>query len=181
MADFDYKNEDLYFRHRPSEGTRLKNGDSDDKQPGDGERDINLHPQVADALTLYIQTSHPIVTDEYDREPLFTTSRGRASRSTLRRWIYEATSCRWSHNGPTEIDCNGTCDPDSHVCPLSYYPHAIRRGSIVNHLSGGLRPDRAGERFNVSTTVIKKHYDPRTKRKKKNDRAEAVKNAWSEY
>jgi transposase len=70
-----------------------------------------------------------------------------------------------------------TVTRDTNVCPYSYYPHAIRRGAIVHHLSSGLRPDLASERFNVSIQTIKKHYDPRTKRKRKEDRSEAVRNA----
>jgi hypothetical protein len=135
---------------------------------------------VIDAVQLYIQTTRHDVTDAYGREPLFTTQYGRPSKSTLRRWVYEATSCRWLTVENESQSCDGTCHPDTNVCSYSYYPHAIRRGSIVEHLSGGLRPDLASERFDVSTKIIKKHYDPRTKRQRKEDRSESVRNAWSE-
>lgn len=180
VSDFDPENNDLHFRHRLNEGTRLKNGYAEDNTPGDGERDVTISPRVVEAIKLYLETDRPDVTDAYGRKPLFATSQGRAARSTLRRWVYEATSCRWLHNGPVELTCDGSCDPRSNVCPHSYYPHAIRRGAIVNHLSGGLRPDRAGGRFDVSTPIIKRHYDPRLKQQLKNDRKEAVKDAWSE-
>lgn len=180
VSDLDTENNDLYFYHRPDQGTYLKNGEEDDDMSGDGERVISIRPRAVKAIKLYLQTDHPGVTDAYNRKPLFATARGRPSRSTLRRWVYAATSCRWVHGGPTDVACDGSCDPDSDVCPHSYYPHAIRRGAIVDHLSGGLRPDRAGGRFNVSTPVIKQHYDPRVKMQLKNDREEAVKNAWSE-
>lgn len=180
ISDLDTVNNDLYFRHRPDQGTHLKNGEEDDDTAGNGERVIAIRPRAVKAIELYLQTDHPGVIDEYGRKPLFATVRGRASRSTLRRWVYEATSCRWLHGGPVDVTCDGSCDPDSDVCPHSYYPHAIRRGSIVDHLSGGLRPDKAGGRFNVSTPVIKKHYDPRVEKQLKNDREEAVKSAWSE-
>lgn len=179
VSDFDPASSDLYFRHRPTEGTRLKNGVDDDDTSGDGERDITIQPRAAKAIKQYLQTDHPNVTDAYGRKPLFATAQGRAARSTLRRWVYEATSCRWLHGGPLDVTCDGSCDPDSNVCPHSYYPHAIRRGAIVAHLSGGLRPDKAGGRFDVSTPVIRQHYDPRVKHQLKNDREEAVKNAWS--
>lgn len=41
-------------------------------------------------------------------------------------------------------------------------------------------PDRAAERFNVSVDVIRAHYDPRDKSRRKDDRADAVRNAWDD-
>ncbi|WP_420182088.1 tyrosine-type recombinase/integrase [Haloarcula sp. KBTZ06] len=178
LKDFDPESRELRFRHRPEMGTRLKNGDRTDGTSGDGERNVELSNHVVEALQLYIETIRPDVTDKHGREPLFATQYGRASRSTLRRWVYRATSCRWLSVETEDQACDGSCCPDSDVCPHSYYPHAIRRGAIVHHLSGGLRPDLASERFDVSTKIIRKHYDPRTKRQRKEDRAESVRNAW---
>ncbi len=180
LDDLDLNNNDLSIRHRPEEGTRLKNGEASDDTAGNGERDIALHPNVVDALCHYIELERPSVTDDSSREPLFATVYGRASKSTLRRWIYSATSCRWAADGPETATCDGSCDPDMNVCSCSYYPHAVRRGSIVEHLSGGLRPDRASQRFNVTPSVLEKHYDPRTPAQRKSDREDAVKDAWSE-
>lgn len=180
VTDFDKIGEDLTVRHRPAEGTRIKNGRETDDTPGDGERDITLHPNVVEALTSYIHSERREATDNFGRDPLFTTQHGRPARSTLRRWIYDATSCRWADTDHKGITCDGSCDPDSNVCPYSYYPHAIRRGAIVAHLSNGLRPDRAAERFDVSIDVIRAHYDPRDKARLKDDRADAVRNAWDD-
>lgn len=179
IQDFDPENNTIRLRHRPETGTRLKNGEKDDATPGDGERDVEIADNVVDAISLYIETERPDVTDENGREPLFATARGRAARSTLRRWVYQATSCRWAEVKGEESRCDGTCDPDSNICPHSYYPHAIRRGAIVNHLSGGLRLDLASQRFDVSPRTLQKHYDPRSKERRKEDRAEAVRSAWS--
>lgn len=178
VKDFRPDENELRIRHRPETGTRLKNGTEDSDTSGDGERNIVLRNQASDAIELYVATGRPESTDEYGREPLFPTSQGRAARSTLRRWIYQGTSCRWAPKECGEETCDGDCDPDSNVCSYSYYPHAIRRGAIVHHLSGGLRPDLASERFDVSVTVIRRHYDPRTKRRRKEDRAEAVRSSW---
>lgn len=160
----------LRVRHRPDTGTRLKNGE-------DGQRHVVLADSVVDALNLYIATKRADVSDDYGRQPLFTTGYGRASKSTLRRWIYQATSCQWAPES-NEHRCDGACDPDSSVCLVSYYPHAIRRGAIVRHLSGGLSPDKASQRFDVSPSVIEEHYDPRTEARRLEDRMEAVRNAW---
>jgi len=176
--DFDPASNEIRLRNRPERGTRLKNGDTDDGTAGDGERNIILDDRTVTALQLYLQYERPDVTDEFDREPLFATQFGRASRSTLRRKIYEATSCRWVPNSNSTNSCDGNCNPDSNVCPSSYYPHAIRRGAIVNHLSGGLPPHIASERFDVSVPTIKRHYDPRSKRRRRKDRADSVRDAW---
>ncbi|RQH02024.1 integrase [Natrarchaeobius oligotrophus] len=180
-CDFDPDENIIRLRHRPETGTRLKNGRENDSTPGDGERNVEINDCVADALQLYIKNERPEITDKYGREPLFATTHGRAVRSTLRRWVYEATSCRWATEVMNKSTCDGNCDPDSSVCPYSYYPHAIRRGAIVNHLSGGLRLDLASQRFNVSPRTLRKHYDPRTKEKRRKDRSEAVRCAWPDW
>jgi len=174
VSDFDPQKQDLVFPDCPDEGTRLKNKRG-------GKRIIILKCEVADAIHYYVINKRPGVTDEYGREPLFATTEGRALTSTLRRWVYESTSCLWAKKGPNQASCDGSCDPDSNVCSYSYYPHAIRRGEIVNHLSNGLRPDRASERFDVSVKLIEKHYDPRLKRQRKEDRVEAVRKSWSSF
>lgn len=169
---------EITVRHRPDEGTRIKNGRERDDAPGDGERNVIIHPDVVAALSEYIQFERIEISDEFERNPLFTTQHGRTACSTLRRWIYRATSCRWA-DASDEITCDGQCHPDSNVCPYSYCPHAIRRGAIVSYLSNGLRPDRASGRFDVSPDVIEAHYDPRSKSQRKDDRADAVRNAWA--
>lgn len=178
VDDFDPDNRELRIRHRPDTGTRLKNGSETENTAGDGERNITVAEEVIEAIALYIETERPAVVDEHDRDPLFATPYGRATRSTIRRKVYRATSCRWAPTDRDDLCCDGSCDPDSDVCQYSYYPHAVRRGSIVRHLSGGLSHSIASERFDVSIRTLRKHYDPRTKRKRKDDRADAVRNAW---
>ncbi|WP_233357450.1 site-specific integrase [Halococcoides cellulosivorans] len=178
VRDFDPANSEVCLRHRPESGTRLKNGSEDEHTAGDGERNVELSDRVVTAIDSYLDHERPAVTDDYGRDPLFATTHGRATRSTLRRRVYEATSCRWAPESSDDRSCDGSCDPDSEVCEYSYYPHAIRRGAIVRHLSGGLQPAIASERFDVSIETIRKHYDPRTKRKRKEDRSAAVRTAW---
>lgn len=177
--DFDPANNEVRLRHRPATGTRLKNGDVNKNTVGDGERNVTLGDHAIQAINDYIDIDRPTVTDSYGREPLFATQHGRATRSTLRRRVYRATSCRWADKEAEDRTCDGSCHPDTNVCEYSYYPHAIRRGSIVHHLSSGLRPSIASERFDVSIRTLRKHYDPRTKRKRKADRSDEVRQAWS--
>jgi len=180
LQDFAADEAVLRVRHRPVTDTNLKNGSEDDDSPGDSERDIALHPSVVDALREYIRVERHDVSDNYGRDPLFTTAYGRPSKSTLRRWIYAATSCRWHDNQEEENeDCDGSCDPDSDVCPFSYNPHAIRRGAITTHLTGGLRRDRAAERFDVSEPVLRAHYDERTQAEELAAREQEVRKTWN--
>ena len=179
LRDFAPANNEIRFRHRLDTGTRLKNG-SEGAGTGNGERNVELKDCVIKAIEQYIEYERPNVTDDFGRKPLFATKYGRAARSTLRRRVYEATSCRWTASTLEDCACDGSCDPDSDVCPHSYYPHAIRRGAIVQHLSGGLRVDIASERFDVSIQTLRKHYDPRTKRRRREDRSDAVRDAWSD-
>jgi integrase len=125
LNDLDKDDNDLYVRHRPGEGTRLKNGNDSDDQSGNSERVNTIKPAVVEALDGYIKINRPDVTDEYGRKPMFATQSGRADTSTLRRWIYEATHCRWAEGGPDDIICDGSCDPDSDVCPHSYCPPLV--------------------------------------------------------
>jgi integrase len=50
--DFDADTNTIVFRHRPDEGTRLKNGSERDDKPGDGERNIVISDAVVKALQL---------------------------------------------------------------------------------------------------------------------------------
>lgn len=178
VCDFDPNNSEIQLRHRPESETRLKNGSENEDTTGDGERNIELKESVIQAIAVYLNDERPSVVDDHGREPLFATQRGRATRSTLRRKVYEGTSCRWAQEDTDSQSCDGNCDPDADVCQYSYYPHAIRRGAIVHHLSGGLPPSIASERFDVSIQTLRKHYDPRTKRKRREDRSDAVRESW---
>jgi len=57
-------------------------------------------------------------------------------------------------------------------CPSSVGPHAIRRGSITQHLSKDVPEKVVSDLMNVSLDVIEKHYDRRSERKKAEQRGE---------
>lgn len=175
LEDYDKEKSKLEFCHQPEQGTRLKNGNEEGR--GNGQRPVTISSHVVEAIDYYIERERHAVVDDFGRAPLFTTKYGRASKSTLRRWIYQATSCRWSPSDD-DIYCDGSCNPDSNVCPYSYCPHAIRRGSIVESLRRGMRLEDASERFDVSIPILKKHYDPRTGETKREDREGRVRDSW---
>ena len=174
--DFDGERGRLDFVHRPDQGTSLKLGTESDQTPGSGERQVSIPPRVVEAVEEFALVHREEVTDEFGRDPLFTTKHGRASKSTLRRWIYEITSCRW--NDVSDEFCDGSCRPDGNICPRSINPHGIRRGAIVAARKAGLSLDDTSERFNVNPITIKRHYEPRDAPEQADDRADRVEQSW---
>jgi integrase len=143
--------------HRPDEGTTLKNGKS-------GQRPVALTPDVAEVLADYIRTHRKDVTDEYGREPLFTTAHGRMHGNTIRRLTYRVTApC---YRG---VDCPD-CEGDESKCPEAVSPHAIRRGSITHFLTSDVPVDVVSDRMNVSRKVLDEHYDKRSEEVKMEQR-----------
>jgi integrase len=143
--------------HRPDEGTTLKNGKS-------GQRPVALTPDVSEVLADYIRTHRKDETDEYVREPLFTTAHGRMHGNTIRRLIYRVTApC---YRGVTCPDCEG----DESKCPGAVSPHAIRRGSITHFLTSDVPVDVVSDRMNVSRKVLDQHYDKRSEEVKMEQR-----------
>jgi site-specific recombinase XerD len=150
VGDVDSEEECLRLEHRPDEGTNLKNGKA-------GERPIAITPELAEALDDYIAGPKKEVTDEYGREPLFTSSGGRLARTSLRRLIYNVTSPCFRGE-----PCPGCEERPEAKCPEAVSPHAIRRGSITHYLSNDVPVEIVSDRMNVSRKVLDKHYDKRS-------------------
>lgn len=178
-----YNREEGYIelKHKPDEGTPLKNGESEVEGEG-GEREINLPDWLCDILNRYIDGTgdpeHPKrieVEDEYGRKPLFSTKYGRVSESTLRRDLYRVTQpCRYGRECPHDMDPDG-CDArnDNNLlsqCPSAVSPHPVRRGGICHQLKQGVSKDIICERADVSRKVLNRHYDLRTKEEARRQR-----------
>lgn len=122
----------------------------------------------------WIRDQRPDVTDEYGREPLLATSYGRACKTTIRRYCYQYTRpCIIGQECPHDRDpetCEGTNDGEFSKCPSNANPHAIRRGSITNHLNSDVPETAVGDRANVSQRVLEMHYDQRTEKEKMEQR-----------
>jgi len=105
-------------------GTPLKNGT-------DGERIINVLPQLVEILETYLQHNRHDVTDEFDRKPLFTTSNGRCSITTIRRDFYKLSRpCEYEPDCPHErsiSDCDATLNINAASCPSSFTTHPLRK------------------------------------------------------
>ncbi|MUV87803.1 tyrosine-type recombinase/integrase [Natronomonas sp. CBA1123] len=165
----------LVVKNRPDEGTKLKNGD-------DGERWVYLGPihyqVIEDSL------EHPErndVTDDFGREPMFTTRAGRPTGDTIYVRVNRATQpCQYGecpHDvDPEKCDALGA-DGYPSKCPSACGPHAVRRGSITYHLNRKVAPEIVSERCDVSLDVLYKHYDVRTDQEKMNVRKDSVEDA----
>jgi site-specific recombinase XerD len=164
VDDLDREQFVVEIRHRPETETQLKNGKA-------GERDVYLGPTWFGIIDGYLEhPDRPEVLDDHGRRPLITTKHGRASEETIYDTVHRATQpCRYG-------DCPHDRDPDEcpavgapsspSKCPSSVSPHAVRRGRITPELNGGRPPDAISKRADVSTDVLERHYDARTKREK---------------
>lgn len=150
LQDVNVERESLQLEHRPEQGTTLKNGNS-------GERLVAITTKLAKLIEDYIETNREPVTDDFNREPLFTTTQGRMHRNSIRRTVYRVTS-------PCYIDeeCPGCKQDPDKKCPDAVNPHAIRRGSITHFLTNDVPVDIVGDRMNVSRDVLQEHYDERS-------------------
>ncbi|SDF53689.1 tyrosine-type recombinase/integrase [Halorientalis regularis] len=167
----DYHSEDRFIEvvHRPEEGTPLKNKHQ-------AERQVNLHSWVCDIVGDYIEIHREESTDDFGRDPLFTTKHGRPARPTFRPHISALTRpCHYTGECPHDreiLDCEAYDYNYAQRCPSSVSPHAVRRSAITAWLNEGHRKELIGDRMNVSPKTLDKHYDARTKEEKRDLRRE---------
>lgn len=158
VDDLRHEQEAIAVRHRPDEGTPLKNG-------REGERWIWLGPSVFQTVREYAETQRIDVSDEFGRAPLFTSREGRLSTTGIRNITYRCTQpcllgeCPHDRE-PETCEAIGADNVPS-KCPSTRSPHSWRRGAITDHLIRGISPDVVSERMNVSLDVLYKHYDAR--------------------
>jgi integrase len=167
LDDFDPDEQSIQVVHRPETGTPIKNST-------DGERFVALSEEICQLLADWIDQQRPVVTDEYGRDPLVTTSHGRAHVTTLRGDCYRFTrpciSTGDCPHGRDIADCPATEYESASKCPSSESPHALRRGGITHALSEDWPLRVVGDRANVSKRVLELHYDFRTEKEKMEQR-----------
>lgn len=169
VSDFDSDQQSLTIQHRPGNGTQLKNKQS-------GERICALSEDVCETLQDYIEVSRDDVTDEYGREPLFTTQYGRMHRSKIREMVYAVTRpCAYGRDCPHGRDPN-SCEAATYTqaskCPSSVSPHDIRRGAITHMLRNEVPKQAVSDRVNSSPETLEKHYNEMTEEEKMEQRRE---------
>ena len=164
LDDYHSKEQYIEVRHRPESETPLKN-----KQAG--EREIHLKRDLCAVIDDYIRIHRSDVTDDYGREPLLTSSSGRAYKTLIQKNIYALTRpCQYTGNCPhgrTIDDCEADRYDMASKCPSSVSPHPIRRSAITAHLNADVPKELAADRMNVSTKVLNKHYDARSESEKR--------------
>lgn len=159
----------LALKHRPEQGTPLKNGPA-------GERWVYLGPRWFEVVEEYVANNRHDVNDDYGRDPLITTRYGRPHGTTLQGIVYRATQpclhtdCPHDRH-PRTCEATGSEGIPS-KCPSSVGPHAVRRGAITHFLNDGVPPEVVSERANVSLEVLYRHYDARSPREKMDVRKE---------
>lgn len=154
----------LKIRHRPEEGTRLKN-------KKEGERDVSITPGTSQVLDDYIKDRRIDQIDSYGRSPLLTTKHGRMCKSTIRNYAYA-----WTRPCAVGRDCPYGRDPAecdaakrnnwAFKCPDSLSTHPVRKGYITAELKAGVPKVVLSERCDVSERILDKHYDHRTEQEK---------------
>jgi len=182
LEDFFPDEAVIHLRHRPEStevyGTPLKNGT-------DGERIINLSPALVDYLEAYVDHHRDGVTDEFGREPLFTTSVGRVSKTTVRRDFYKLTRpCEYDPDCPhgREVsECEATRNAEAVSCPSSFSTHPLRKWAIMTQLDEGVPKELLSDRVDVSVPVLDKHYDQRSEERKSRRRREVLEANMDQY
>lgn len=164
VDDYDRDDRALCFRHRPEEGTPLKNRST-------GERDVSLRAHVATVVEDYLESpNRPDVQDEFGRSPLLTTQHGRPSLSTIQNWVYRVTRpCEIGEPCPHDEDpatCEAADYDKASKCPSSLSPHPVRTGSITAHRDAGTPRQVVSDRGDVSEKILEQHYDKASKRQR---------------
>lgn len=155
LEDHDPDARTLSFLNRPETGTRLKRGDSH-------QRKVVLSETPNKILHEFVQRERHEKHDGNGRRPLFASSRGRPTKSTITNWLYQATlpcimqECPHSRERHT---CAWTAQTDASKCPSSTSPHPVRRGSITWQLNIGRSRDDVADRAATTPDVIRRYYD----------------------
>ncbi|MDZ5812994.1 integrase, partial [Halorubrum sp. AD140] len=185
VGDVNLEDRVIRFRHRPEKdhpeekGTPLKNGT-------DGERDVNIPTELAELIGEYLQNpGRHDVTDRYGREPLLTTKYGRPDTDTIRRDLYKLTRpCVHSNSCPHDRDtdaCEAVDNENASKCPSSHSPHPLRRYSIESQIDRGVAKELLTDRVDVSVPVLNKHYDTRSKDRKRKHRLKVYEKLFDGY
>ena len=185
MGDWHPEQRRLDFRHRPETGTTLKN-------KAKGERAVYIHDdRLAESLNDYIARRRVDSTDEHGREPLLSTDSGRLHKSAISYNVAVATrpthyrgvepvECLCVQEGGEnegEDECLGAVNEQAFKCGESIGPHALRRSAVTALLNKGNSKQDIGERVDMTTDIMNKHYNRQSKEEEMAVRKERMKMA----
>nr|WP_309243305.1 site-specific integrase [Halorubrum yunnanense] len=167
LKDYDPEEQSLRVQHRPDTDRPLKN-------KREGERIIAVSNEVCLVLDDWIREQRLDVTDDYGRNPLLSTTRGRAGKSTIRSYCYQITRpCEYGQecpHGRDESESEARERDHASKCPSSVSPRPFRRGAITHYLQSDVPETVVGDRANVTPDVIDQHYDQRSQKEKMEQR-----------
>jgi len=172
LEDYNPHQGILKIRNRRETDTPLKNGIK-------SERNISLSDDCIEVMNAYIDGRRHDLTDEYGREPVFTTKHGRMSRQrAYKNFVAVSRPCVYDNTCPHNRDVSD-CEAaqvkkESYQCPSSESLHPIRRGSITFHLNQDWPKEKVSERCDVSVDVLEQHYDARSHEDKRQGRSQYV-------
>ncbi|WP_257300233.1 site-specific integrase [Haloarchaeobius sp. FL176] len=165
--DLDGDQPGVEFVHRPETDTPLKN------QTG-GERYNRITPRVARIVQAYLDGPRKDKEDDYGRNPLITTRKGRVSTSCIRNTLYKVTRPCWLDNGcphNREIDeCEAVDHTYASKCPSTRSPHDVRKARVTKYRNDGVPREVVSDRLDASEFILDKHYDRASEREKANRR-----------
>lgn len=184
-CDVDFDESSLNLRHRPEKdyenekGTPLKN-------KSDGERNVNISHDLCELISAHVESPlHHDITDKFGRKPLLTTKNGRPTTETIRRDLYKLTRpCTYSNNCPEDRDpqsCEATRSNHASKCPSSHSPHPLRRYSIEKQIECGVSKELLTDRVDVSLPILNRHYDTRSKERKRKHRLKIFEKVFPSY
>lgn len=172
IEDWHPEEQYISLRHRPDEGTRLKLGT-------DGERNVSITDnRLVTTLEDYISHQRDDVTDDYGRNPLFTSPQGRLHYQTLTKKIYTVTRpCFYADECTVDGREISECEAANYAskrsrCPDNVSMHPLRRSSITHALTEGVPKEIISGRASVSPEVLDLHYDARTIEERRENRRE---------
>lgn len=173
-SDIEYADDGAMYltvRHRPETDTPLKLG-------ADGERNVTIgDPELSSTIDDWIQHQRPEVEDEHGRSPLIATNQGRASKTTVRVDVYQATQPCLIDNcphGEERSSCKYISRQQAGGCPSSVSPHAVRRSAITAALNQGIPKEIVSERASVNVDTLEEHYDNRSQEQARTTRQKYV-------
>ncbi|QAU11489.1 integrase [Halorubrum sp. BOL3-1] len=184
IIDVDLGKQVIKFYHRPEDeddekGTPLKN-------KSDGEREVNIPIGLAELIGDYMDNpDRHDVTDRYGREPLLTTRYGRPDTDAIRRDLYKLTRpCIYGNHCPHDRDpdaCDAADNEHASKCPSSHSPHPLRRYSIETQIDRGVAKELLTDGVDVSVPILNKHYDLRSKERKRKHRLKVYEKLFDGY
>jgi site-specific recombinase XerD len=165
-SDVHFTENETYmkFNHREGE-TRLKNGNK-------SENTVYLNDEAAQVVQDYIDTQR-IDVEVNGRSPLLTSTTGRLSDASIRKYIY-----KWSRPCVIGKECPVGRDPEgceamesggsASKCPESKPPVALRHGYISDLLRRGVSLHTISDRCDVSEEIIRENYSELSETEQRN-------------